>query len=234
MLLSGIQKFSLLDYPEKISCIVFTPGCNFRCGYCHNPEFVLPQMIREIKDGFIPEEIFFRFLEKRKGKIEGVVITGGEPTVMGDLLAFMRTVKKMGFCIKLDTNGNKPEVVEQALRENLVDYIAMDIKTSLGQYKKLVGERANETEIAKSIDMIKKSNISYEFRCTLIKEIHTEKILDAMACLLAGATTVYLQTFRPGTTLNPMFQSFHPFSKREMETISKIFEGKVQRVAVRA
>lgn len=233
MLLSGIQKFTLLDYPEKTACIVFTPGCNFRCGYCHNPEFVLPEMIREIKDGFIPEEIFFRFLEKRKGKLEGVVITGGEPTVIGDLLPFMRKVKKLGFCVKLDTNGNKPEIIEQALAEDLVDYIAMDIKTSLGQYKKLVGERASETKLAKSIKIIKMNKIPYEFRSTLIKEIHTEEILRAMADILEGAKNLYLQTFRPGTTLNPLFQTFHPFSEEETNDIMRLFLRTVENVSVR-
>jgi len=234
MILSGIQKFTLLDYPEKTACIVFTPGCNFRCGYCHNPEFVLPEMIQEIKNGFIPEEVFFRFLEQRKGKLEGVVITGGEPTIMGDLIPFMRTVKAMGFLVKLDTNGNKPEVIQQAIEENLVDYIAMDVKTSLGEYKKLVGERASETPLSKSIEIIKNSSLASEFRSTLIKEVHSEEVLKAMVDLLQGAKKLYLQTFRPGTTLNPLFHSFHPFTEKEMNTIQKMFEGAVDRVEIRA
>lgn len=233
MFLSSIQKFTLLDYPEKTACIVFTPGCNFRCGYCHNPEFVLPQMIREIKSSFIPEETFFRFLEKRQGKLEGVVITGGEPTVMGDLLTFMSKVKKMGFCIKLDSNGNKSEVLKQAFEENLIDYIAMDIKTSLGKYKKLVGERANETQLSKSIALIKNSVIPYEFRSTLIKEIHTKEVLEGMADMLEGAKKLYLQKFRPGITLNPIFQSYHPFSDEEINTIADFFQNRVESVSVR-
>lgn len=234
MLLSGIQKFTLLDYPEKLACMVFTPGCNFRCGYCHNPEFVLPEMIQEIKNSFIPEEVFFKFLKKRQGKLEGVVITGGEPTIMGDLIPFMRRVKDLGFALKLDTNGNKPEVLQQAIDENLVDYIAMDVKTSLGEYKKLVGERAFEIKLAQSIDKIKKSNVSSEFRSTLIKEIHTDEILKAMQDILKGTKKLYLQNFRPATTLNPLFQSFHPFSEEKMKDIKRAFESVVESVEIRA
>lgn len=233
MFLSGIQPCTLLDYPDTVACIAFTPGCQFRCGYCHNPEFVLPQLLKEIKQSFIPEDVFFRFLEQRKGKLDGVVVTGGEPTIHADLIPFLRRIKVMGFCVKLDTNGNKPEVITQAIQEKLVDYIAMDVKTSLGEYKKLVGERASETALAHSMEVIKNSGVDYEFRSTLIKEIHTPDILAGMATLLTGAKKLYIQHFRPGTTLNPLFQSFHPFSKEETNEIVALFQREVQQVLVR-
>ncbi|MBP9761255.1 MAG: anaerobic ribonucleoside-triphosphate reductase activating protein [Candidatus Magasanikbacteria bacterium] len=233
MQLSGIQKCTLLDYPDTVACIAFTPGCQFRCGYCHNPEFVLPQLIRDIKESFIPEEIFFRFLETRKGKLDGVVVTGGEPTIQSGLLPFLRHIKDMGFLVKLDTNGNNPSVLAEAIEKKYVDYIAMDIKTSLGAYKQLVGNRANESALAASIACIKNSGVTYEFRSTLIHEVHTPDIIDAMARLLQGARRLYLQSFRPGVTLNPLFQSFHPFSETEMHAIADIFRGYVDDVCIR-
>ncbi len=234
MKLSGIQRFTLLDYPDKVACIVFTPGCQFRCGYCHNPEFVLPELLQEIKDSFIEEELFFRFLETRKGKLEGVVISGGEPTMMADLLPFMRKIKERGFFLKLDTNGNRSEVIAQLLKEQLVDYIAMDVKTALSHYTTLVGKRVKETQISKSIQLLKQSTIPYEFRTTLIKEVHTNVILENMASILQGAERLFLQEFRPGKTLNPLFASYHPFSTQEMMGIAQIFfEKKVKKVIIR-
>lgn len=233
MLVSAVQKLTLLDYPNHTACIVFTPGCNFRCGYCHNPEFVLPEMIAEIKNSFIDEETFFAFLETRKGKIDGVVVTGGEPTMMGDLPVFLQKIQDAGFLIKLDTNGNNPRVLEKILDQKLVDYVAMDVKTSLGEYKKLVGERASETNLARSIELIKTQTPDYEFRSTLIKEIHTPEILASMAELLRGSKKLFLQNFRPSTTLNPLFSTFHPFSESEMSDIMKMFQETVSTVEIR-
>jgi pyruvate formate lyase activating enzyme len=233
MLVSAVQKLTLLDYPNHTACIVFTPGCNFRCGYCHNPEFVLPEMIAEIKNSFIDEENFFAFLETRKGKIDGVVVTGGEPTMMGDLPVFLQKIQDAGFLVKLDTNGNNPSMLEKILDQKLVDYVAMDVKTSLGEYKKLVGERASETNLARSIELIKTQTPDYEFRSTLIKEIHTPEILASMAELLRGSKKLFLQNFRPATTLNPLFSTFHPFSESEMGDIMKMFQQTVEFVEVR-
>lgn len=233
MLISGVQKLSLLDYPDHPACVVFTAGCNFRCGYCHNPEFVLPQMLREIKDSFIPEEAFFSFLEKRKKKLEGVVVTGGEPTIHPDLISFLTKVKNQKFLIKLDTNGNNPRAIKEALNKNSTDYIAMDVKTSLGGYKKLVGHRADESNLVKSIKLIKNEAPDYEFRLTLIKEIHTEPILQSMAQSLSGAKKVFLQTFRPAHTLSPLFGTFHSFAGDEIEKIKDIFSNHVQNVFIR-
>lgn len=234
MLISGVQKITLLDYPDHIACIVFTAGCNFRCGYCHNPEFVLPEMLQQLKGNFIPESTFFHFLEQRKNKLEAVVITGGEPTLMPDLILFIKKIKKMGFLVKLDSNGNNPFILRRALEDKMVDYIAMDIKTSLGEYKKLVGNRAEETKLSESIKLLKTMAPDYEFRSTLIKEVHTPEILAAMSELLRGAKRVFLQKFRPTITLNPLFQNFHAFSDTQMEEIKKIFEKNVETVYIRS
>ncbi len=233
MLISGIQQCTLLDYPGITACVVFTPGCNFRCGYCHNPEFVLPEQIKCIQKNFIHEDVFFHFLEKRKGLLDGVVITGGEPTLQGDLIPFMKKIRDLGFLIKLDTNGNKPEVLSNVLEEKLVDYIAMDIKTSYLTYQSLVGKLAQTDLLKESISRIMQSGIPYEFRSTIIKETHPKTTLMEMATMITGAELFALQSFRPGHTLNPLYQTFHPYSPEEMNTIKKIFEPHIKRVIIR-
>jgi len=233
MLLSGIQKFTTLDYPEHTACVVFTPGCNFRCGYCHNPEFVLPEQIKKLKDSFIPEETFFNFLEKRKGLLDGVVVSGGEPSLMPDLLPFLKKIKEEGFMVKLDTNGNRPAVIEEAIEKKLVDYIAMDVKTSFKKYADLVGRYVVPEHIERSIRLIKESGVAYEFRSTLIREVHKPEVLRDMEGMLSGSDQLYLQAFRPGHTLNPIFQLFHPFTAQEMEEIKQRFTKTVQSVSIR-
>jgi pyruvate formate lyase activating enzyme len=135
MKIGGLQKFSLLDYPGKISAVVFTQGCNFRCPYCHNPELVDPERFQEC----IPEDEIFAFLETRRGKLEAVTVTGGEPTIQNGLSSFVRRIKDMGFMVKLDTNGSRPEVLEELIRHKLIDYIAMDIKAPLEKYEAVTG-----------------------------------------------------------------------------------------------
>lgn len=233
MKLSAIQRFTILDYPGKIACIAFTPGCNMRCGFCHNPEFVLPEKIRELQDDFIAEETFFNFLEKRRGLLEGVVVSGGEPTIWRDLPDFFRKIKAKGFLAKLDTNGNHPEMLKELLDEKLLDYVAMDVKTSLSEYPKLVGGTVKSENIAESIALLKASDIPYEFRTTLIKEVHTEEVLKDMEQLLVGAKRYYLQTFRPSHTLDPIFATHHPFSGGEMQDLVRRFSAVAHEVGIR-
>lgn len=233
MKLSAIQRFTMLDYSDKVACIAFTPGCNMRCGFCHNPEFVLPEQIKELSSGFINEKTFFNFLNKRRELLEGVVVSGGEPTIWPDLPDFIRKIKERGFLVKLDTNGNHPDVLERLIVEKLVDYVAMDVKTSLSEYSKLVGGSVKPEHIQKSIDILKSSDIPYEFRTTLIKEVHTEIVLRDMAELLTGAESYSLQTFRPGHTLNPVFATYHPFSRKEMENWTRVITPRVGRVTIR-
>lgn len=134
MIISGLQKLTLIDYPNKVACVVFTLGCNLRCRFCHNPEFVLPEKIRAIQDQILREKSFFDFLESRRGLLDGVSVCGGEPTIHSDLPRFLREIKKRGFLVKLDTNGRYPLVLQKILDEKLVDYIAMDIKHTWGKY----------------------------------------------------------------------------------------------------
>lgn len=223
MLISGIQKMSLLDFPGVIAAIVFTPGCNFRCGYCHNPEFVLPERIAEIRPSFIKEEAFFNFLEKRKGVLDGVVVTGGEPTLMPDLLPFLAKLKERGFKVKLDTNGNRASVLRAAIDAGLVDYVAMDVKTSMDEYPNLVGNLASAENLRESMKMLMAGSVPYEFRSTLIKETHTPEVIADMVALMTGAKRVSLQTFRPGNTLCAKFGDYHAFSEEEMEAIRQQF-----------
>lgn len=233
MKLSAIQRFTMLDYPDKLACIAFTPGCNMRCGFCHNPEFVLPEKIRELQADFIEEQTFFNFLEKRRGLLEGVVVSGGEPTIWRDLPEFLRRIKKKGFLTKLDTNGNHPAMLRALLDEKLLDYVAMDVKTSLAEYSKLVGGTVKSENIEESIRILKGSSISYEFRTTLIKEVHTEAVLKEMEELVRGAERYYFQVFRPGHTLSPTFSTYHPFSSGEMEKLVQRFSMFATEVGLR-
>lgn len=214
---------SLLDFPRVIAAIVFTPGCNFRCGYCHNPEFVLPERIAEIRPSFIKEEVLFNFLEKRKGVLDGVVVTGGEPTLMPDLLPFLAKLKEQGFKVKLDTNGNRASVLHAAMDAGLVDYVAMDVKTSIDEYPNLVGNLASAENLRESMKMLMAGSVPYEFRSTLIKETHTPEVIADMVALMTGAKRVALQTFRPGNTLCAKFGDYHAFSEEEMEAIRQQF-----------
>jgi pyruvate formate lyase activating enzyme len=233
MKLSAVQRFTVLDYPGKVACIAFTPGCNMRCGFCHNAEFVLPEKIRGIQDSFISEEAFFGFLEKRRGLLEGVVVSGGEPTIWRDLPAFCKRIQERGFLVKLDTNGNHPAMLTELLENGFVNYVAMDVKTSLEAYPSLTGPITRRENIQKSIKLLKESRVAHEFRTTLIKEHHTESVLEGMKQMLAGAEQLFLQTFRPAQTLSPVFGGYHAFSPAEMEDIACQFRLTVSQVFLR-
>ncbi len=233
MIISGIQKFTLLDFPEHIACIIFTGGCNYRCGFCHNPEFVLPEQLAKLRKNFIPEEAALNFLKQRRGMLDGVVISGGEPTIMPDLENFIVKVRELGFAVKLDSNGNRPEALRSLIDKGLADYVAMDFKTSLPQYQALVGTGADVAKIRESIELLKRGDVEYEFRTTLIREAHTPEILAAMRETLSGAKRLYLQPFRNDITLDPAFKDFHSFTPDEMKEIAKLFAGSVEEVFVR-
>lgn len=235
MLISGIQPFTLLDYPDKVAAIIFTPGCNMRCRFCHNKEFVLPEEIAKIRTSFIAEKTVLNFLRSRKGKLDGVVISGGEPTVQPNLRQFIEKVRAMGFLVKLDTNGNLPDVLKSLVKDRLVDYVAMDVKTTPDRYKALVGDMTNPDSVVKSIAFLKKNHVPYEFRTTLIAGEHTLKVIKDMADLLAGADTLYLQTFRPETTLDPDFSHKEPMAMEYVQkTVKPLFEDSIQKVFLRS
>jgi len=217
MKIAGVQKFSLIDYPGKISAIIFTQGCNFRCRYCHNPELVDPKLFTDTLD----EDLILSFLSKRFGKLDGVVITGGEPLLQHYLIEFVEKVKEMGYLVKLDTNGSYPEVLERLLTKNLIDYIAMDIKSPLEKYRNVVRRDVCTKKIKESITIILNSNIDYEFRTTIVKDILTKEDLIRIAKLIRGAKRYVLQEFvMSEKILDKSFASNAKcFSKDELNTI---------------
>lgn len=186
----GIDKFSLLDYDEKVSIVLFSPACNFRCPFCHNGNSVLNA------DTPIPFNEIYEFLKSRVGLIDAVVFTGGEPTLMAELKNRIKQVKGLGFLIKLDTNGTHPNVLQDLLDEGLLDYVAMDIKNSERLYAETAGcPGVNIENIKKSIEILKNSGINYEFRTTLVKEFHSEESIREMRDLVKGGKKIYLQKF---------------------------------------
>lgn len=221
MQISAVQKLTLLDFPGRTACTIFTPGCNFRCGYCHNAEFVLPEKIEKIKDSFIPEAAAFNFLEKRKGLLDGVCVTGGEPTMQSDITDFFTKVRELGFATKLDTNGSRPEVVKELLGKNLLDYIAMDIKASPEKYKDLVGIEIAD-KVTETRDLIMQSGIDYEFRTTVVRELFDENEFKKTLEFIRGAKRYALQNFSSrGGCLDAEFEKYHGFTKDELEEMCK-------------
>lgn len=209
MMLSAVQRCTLLDFPDRVACIAFTPGCNLRCGFCHNPEFVLPEHLKALSKSFIHPETFFHFLERRRGRLDGVVVSGGEPTIWPDLPEFMKRIKQLGFLTKLDTNGNNPTLLEHLITEKLVDYIAMDVKTSPSRYRSLVGAGITPAFVTTSLALLRKRNIPYELRTTVIREHHTRAVFQEMAAWLKRGDVLWLQPFRPGITLRSSFAHYH-------------------------
>lgn len=203
MLISGIKKTTLLDYPGKVSCIIFTAGCNLRCQYCHNSEFVLPEKIKLIKD-FIPEEIFFNFLKTKIWLLDGVVICWGEPTLQKDLEPFCQKIKDMWFLVKLDTNWQNPEILKKLLEKNILDYIAMDIKWDYENLEDLIW-KYDKQKYFESIKLIKNSGVDSEFRTTLIKNYHTLDDFETVVKQIIGAKKYFLQNYKWGNTLQEDF-----------------------------
>lgn len=185
----GLYKLTLLDYPGLMACSVFTGGCNFRCGYCYNDTLVFKREKR------LSEEEVLTFLKKRKGVLDGVCISGGEPTLQEDLPEFIYKISDMGFKVRLDTNGTNPEMLIELYKNGLLDYVAMDIKTALARYKDVVNADVDIEKIHLSIETIIKSGVPYEFRTTLVEEYHDESIIREMASELAGAKQMFLQKF---------------------------------------
>lgn len=193
MKIGYVQKTSFIDYPGKISAIVFTQSCNFRCPYCHNPELVDPERFCET---LFTEDVY-DYLEKRKGKLDGVVITGGEPTLQAKLIPFIQRVKSMGYLVKLDTNGSRPKVIEEVLKKGIIDYLAMDIKAPYEKYSRVTGLLVNITQIKKSISLIKESGLPSEFRTTLVRSLLEPEDVLRIGKMIEGASLYVLQKFVP-------------------------------------
>lgn len=210
MQILGLNRTTLLDYPEHVAATVFTGGCNFRCPFCHNMDLVLGEV-----EPALSTEDFFAFLEKRKGILDGVCITGGEPTLQKDLPDFIRGIRDKGYLVKLDTNGYRPKVLEELLRENLLDYVAMDIKSSVENYPRVTGMAdLDVTGIQESVSLLKSAGIPYEFRTTVVKGLHRIDEFDEIGRWLQGAEAYFLQAFRENEKVPD--KSLSSFSEAEM------------------
>ena len=218
MLIKGLQKLTLLDFPERMACTVFTFGCNLRCPFCHNASLVLSE---RADDTLISEEEFFSFLQKRRGILEGVCVTGGEPTLQPDLPAFIRRIRDLGFAVKLDTNGARPATLKALLDEGILDYVAMDVKNSLSKYPETVGIPAlDTTPFEESMDLLMEGRIPFEFRTTLVNGLHTPESVAEMGARLAGDERFFLQTFEDSGDLiageESALAAFTPDETREL------------------
>ena len=232
-MICGLQKMTLLDFPGKIACTVFLGGCNFRCPFCHNSELFMgkPEKLMEDED-------FFKFLKSRKGLLDGVCVSGGEPTLYKNLPEFLARIKELGFLVKLDTNGSRPEVVRELVEKNLVDYIAMDVKNSPAMYAQTIGlETMDLAPIEESLRFLIGGTVPYELRTTLVAQLHTEDSIQDMGQWLGGLVTgmkpkqLFLQSFVDRDTV-----LFAGLSAPEADTtaeFAKILEPFCQRVTVR-
>ena len=227
MLIHGLQKMTLLDYPGYVACTVFLNGCDFRCQYCHNFE-----LVNGTAEPIMDEDEFFGFLGKRKGLIDGVCISGGEPLLHKDIEAFIRNIRKMGYKIKLDTNGYHPDMLKKLIDEGLLDYIAMDIKNSLAKYAMTVNIPNIDTSIIKkSISIIMNSGVDYEFRTTVARGLHEVDDFEQIGSLIQNAKAYYLQQFTMRDTV-PCKELYSP-SPEDMETFLKVVKKYVDPALLR-
>ena len=186
----GIQKLTLLDFPSKVACTLFTYGCNFRCPFCHNKSLVTDKC-----DEPIAYQEIIDFLNSRKKMLDGICLTGGEPLINNEVAEFFKDVRKLGLLIKLDTNGSFPEKLNELINEGLVDYVAMDIKNCKDKYNETCGVKVNIENIEKSVDIIMNSNLNYEFRTTIVSEFHDNESIEKLGQWIKGAKAYYLQNF---------------------------------------
>ncbi|MEG0027529.1 MAG: anaerobic ribonucleoside-triphosphate reductase activating protein [Raoultibacter sp.] len=221
MKLSGLQKLTLLDFPGKTAATIFTPGCNFRCPFCHNSDLVLGENLEG--NAAFPEmllEEFFAFLDKRHGLLDGICITGGEPLLQNDIEGFCRRIKTEGFAVKLDTNGSFPEKLRDLVDAGLVDYVAMDVKNCPSRYGETIGlPPFDSTPVQASIDYLLRGTIPYEFRTTVVRELHDTESLIALAHRIAGADAWYLQSFLDSETVLAGQGALHPYTAEELQAL---------------
>ena len=227
MLIHGLQKMTLLDYPGKVACTVFFGGCDFRCPFCHNWELL---------DGSSPaqtdSEALLQFLNKRKGMLEGVVVTGGEPLLRKELPELLRQIKELGYPVKLDTNGNHPEALEKVIRDGLVDYVAMDIKNSRGKYAMTAGLETLDTgAVEQSVRLLMNGPVEYEFRTTVVRELHDDDSFLDIREWIVGARHYWLQYFTDRDTVP--FEGFHAPDEITMKHYADLVREKIPSVQIR-
>jgi pyruvate formate lyase activating enzyme len=216
MRFGGLQRLTLSDYPGRVAAVAFASGCNFRCAYCHNPALLGG---RSEESPYTTRDVL-NLLDRRRGKLNGLVISGGEPTLQRTLIPFSRQVKARGLAIKLDTNGSRPEVLRQLLEEELVDYVAMDIKAPLERYDSVAGAREVARAIGQSIELILCAAVDHEFRTTVVKPLLAEDDVVSIGCMLYGTARYVLQPFVPDQTLDPTLgQRASAFTAGEMGSL---------------
>jgi len=230
MKVTGIQKLTLLDYPGVVACTVFTAGCNFRCPFCHNAMLVLPE---QIDDECLTDDEVFGFLKKRRGVLDGVAVTGGEPLLHADMPEFLARVKELGYKIKLDTNGSNPELLSEIVKNKLVDRVAMDIKNAPEVYARTIGLKSFDiAPVERSKEMLLRGDIDYEFRTTVVKGIHTKESLIGAAKWIKGAREYYLQQFKDsGNLILP--DGLSAYDEKQMHALADAVRDYVPTVEVR-
>lgn len=228
MIISGLAKLTLLDFPGRTACTVFTGGCNFRCPFCHNA----PLVIGDDVGGRLVEEDVLSHLRKRQGILDGVCITGGEPLLQRDIADFIKRIRELGYAVKLDTNGSFPEKLISLVEGGLIDYVAMDIKNSREKYGETVGLSGFDvTPICESVDFLKKGKIPYEFRTTVVREFHEKEDFHAIGEWLEGAKKYFLQAF---SDKGELIQSgLHGVEKPEMQAFAALLKGRIETVELR-
>lgn len=228
MRIGAIQKTTLLDYPGKLACTVFLPGCNLRCPFCHNAGLVLPE---QIQPAVITCEELLTFLSKRVGKLDGVCISGGEPTMYPDLPELITSIRKMGFSVKLDTNGTNPQMLKFLLCNNLLDYVAMDIKNSPDRYMQTCGGVDVFPSVKESAALLMSGTTEYEFRTTVCKPFHNEEAMQAIGQWLHGAKQYFLQSFVDSGNL--VGHGVAPFTKAEMLALQQVVRKYIPSTQIR-
>lgn len=232
MLIAGLNKTTLLDYPGRVAATIFTGGCNFRCPFCHNAGLVLTPSSEE---NYSKEDVF-SFLKKRKNILQGVCITGGEPTLQADLPDFIKELKKLGYAVKLDTNGYHPRMLKELLDAGLLDYVAMDIKNAPAKYGLTTGTELDFQKIEESVELLKTSGLDYEFRTTVVRELHDREDLQHIGQWIRGCPKYFLQQFTESEAVIGMQSGavFHAYDREEMEQLAEEVQqilgetGKVQ------
>ena len=218
MVIKGLQKTTLLDFPGKVACTVFTGGCNFRCPFCHNASLVISPDFSDV----ISEDEFFSFLKKRSSILDGVCVSGGEPLLQKDIEDFLQKIKDIGLAVKLDTNGSFPERLNSILARGLVDYVAMDIKNSKEKYSLICGTDVDTEKISESISILTSGSIPYEFRTTVVKEFHTPQDIEDMTKWISGAERYYLQSFKDsGDIISGGLSAYTPDEMRSLLDIAR-------------
>ncbi len=228
MQIHGLNKTTLLDYPGRVAATIFLGSCNFRCPFCHNKDLVLYPSSQPV----LPYEDILQFLKRRYGILTGVCISGGEPTLHADLPALIKDIKKLGYLIKLDTNGSNPQMIQTLYSQHLIDFVAMDIKTCPLDYANVTDvSSVNMDYIYESVDYLMHSGIDYEFRTTVVKELHNVNTFQQIANWISGCKDYYLQSYKNSDTV--IHKGFHSYTKEEMLIFVDILKNHMEHVSIR-